>query len=326
MPATLKPIQILSARRLQCNDGRWFEFTPEDLGRMAAAFSGAPCVPGHPPDDQPVGAYAEAVEVNGNVLQVSKYRDVEPIFAAFVNRTAAKRVSVKLRLPTHPENQAGTYLIRHIGFLDTPADTSLAPAEFAACDEHEVILSAHQDSPTENGEMLASGGGATAAAFSSASRPNPTGVPMTTTPPPAPADQAQADADFARQQAEFERQQAEFADQQAQFARAQAISPWLEEQIQKGRLLPGEKAGFVALFSRMDDGFEIEFSQGGEATKQSVAAFLKSFIGNLPERGPKLGGELAADDGDANLEAAKETPEDKTRKATSEMYRKARQR
>lgn len=360
-----KPIQILSVGRKQCNDGRWFDFSGADLTAMQAAFDGAPMVPGHPPDDQPVGAVAKAVSVAGNVLQVTEYSDVDPMFAAFVNRTAANRCSVKIRLPDHPDNPFCTYQIRHIGFLDNPADQALEPAEFAQCEAHEAIFSEIPTPSNSGSESKGSQGGgksapspsAIAAQLSQSTEAQLMKTLGETLTEALAVQQGMTVADLAQaigmdesalqsvlagetltlsddalqalaaalglsfddlkamipvaesvsaadagmsapaRDAELSVRVAALEKREAEFARAQAIGPWLEDQIQAGRLLPGEKAQFVALFSQLDASQEISFSRGTETVKQPATTLLKTFIGTLPRRGPTYG-EISPDKGE----------------------------
>ena len=305
----------MSVGRRRDNRGNWHEFTEADLQGIAASFSGAPFVPGHPDDDQPELGQATKAEFKDGRLLITDYSGVDATFKALVNSGELPGVSVKLRLPGHPDNPGDTPVIRHIGFLgrSLPADEGIAAASFSAPEDHEVVFAAYQQSPKtqRNGEGLDVQGGQqppTSDASFSTANPTPEESMGTskTSPQPSPSQGEGVDnrgsgrvadeAEFARRQADLEAREAAFAQQQAIFRRTQAITPVLNGYVADGKLLPGEVEGFTALFASLDDEHEIEFSQGDDTTKVSAAKFLQEFLESLPKRGPELGEVAPASD------------------------------
>lgn len=134
---------------------------------------------------------------------------------------------------------------------------------------------------------------------------------------PAPA------AEFAQREADLAQREAEFAQQQAEFARRQAITPFLDEQVQAGRLLPVDKEPFVSLFAALPDDLEIEFSQGDETVKQPSAEFLKGWLKRLPKQVHY--GEVAPAS-DEFAEGQPENPTTQVRKILERKFAQARQR
>ena len=77
---------------------------------------------------------------------------------------------------------------------------------------------------------------------------------------------------------------AAFESEKASFARAREIEPELEKLVREGRVLPAEKAGFVALFAAMPDDFEICFASATGEVEQTGGEFLKGFLTSLKPR------------------------------------------
>lgn len=301
----------MSVGRRRDNRGHWHEFGEADLEQIAASFFGAPFVPGHPADDQPELGKATKAEFKDGRLLITDYEGVDATFKALVNSGELPGISVKLRLPGHPENPGDVPIIRHIGFLgrSLPADEGIAAAAFSAPEDLEVefsALSTEETMPTTKSKTPVSAG------VSPDSEADDIG-----------SGRATQEAEFAQRQADLEAREAEFAREQATFRRTQAITPVLNGYVADGKLLPGEVEGFTALFASLDDEHEIQFSQGDDATKVSASAFLKDFLKGLPKRGPELGEVAPAIDAEFNS-PADESPADKTRKALATKYARAR--
>ncbi len=90
--------------------------------------------------------------------------------------------------------------------------------------------------------------------------------------------------DLEDREVEFAAQRAEFEREMAAFRRMQAIEPELENLVREGKVLPGEKGGFVALFAAMPEDLEILFAAPGGEIKQSGTDFLKGFLKSLKPR------------------------------------------
>lgn len=268
----LKPIELMSVGRRQAYSGSRFDFTEADLRAIAENFTPAPFVPGHPKDDAPQFGKATRVEVRDGKLLATEYDEVDPTFKAIVNSGELPGVSVKLRLPGHPLNPTQAYQIAHIGFLgkSRPADEGIGEAAFSASAEtFEVEFAAAVEDPPHT-----------------AAHPQEIEPPMADSTPITPAAESQPDrtAEFAQREADLAARQADLEAKTAMFARRQAVSPWLEEQVIAGRVLPAEKAPLVEVFAALPEELEIEFAQGDEQVKQPMATFLKSFIKAMPKR------------------------------------------
>lgn len=248
-----KPIEIFYPGQHPSNNGIVLPVSVDELDRMVRHFNLSntllPLVPGHPKDDAPAMGYATKMGLRGDRAVVTEVRGIDPAFKAIVNSGELNRVSVKLRLATHPDNASGTHEFRHIGFLGSsdPALDQLDSAEFSA-NPHEVNVMGQADPTLDTAEF------------------------------------ARQQTELAQQQAEFSRIKAEFATKEIQFKRAQAIEPVLEQFVRDGKLLPAEKAPFVALFSALPDDMEIEFSKGDGVEKLPVGNYLKKFLGDLKPR------------------------------------------
>lgn len=258
----MKPLEILSVGTKKPARGSAITFSAEDLGAIALAFNqsgrSAPFVPGHPQDDEPEMGKALKLSAQNGKLMVTEYGDVDPSFKAIVNSGELSGVSVKLRLPNHPENKTGTYELRHVGFLgkSPPADEGIADASFTAS-EGEVILMATKKEATPKTDL-------------------PDGSRDESTPSPTPS---QGEAEFSTRLAALERRE-------AIFSKAQDVNPFLEDLIAEGKIRPDQKAGFVALFSQLPDSLEIEFKSpaDGSVVKSHPVDFLKRFLVGLEKQ------------------------------------------
>ncbi|MBW4652626.1 MAG: hypothetical protein KME20_06245 [Kaiparowitsia implicata GSE-PSE-MK54-09C] len=254
------PIEIFSVGPQIASDGRRLSLTESDLKSLVASFnkSGAraPFVPGHPKDDQPQLGYATKLGFRNGKLLVTEHADLDPTFKSIVKSGELRGISVKLRLPSHHDNKTGTYELRHIGFLgrSLPAVPDLAEPEFSGNNWADIEFIASPADPD----------------------PEPTEPPMSTKTPP-------TDVEFSQRLADLEAREAEFAQRELEFTRVQAVEPLLDNLIAKGSVLPAEKAGLTALFSKLDDS-ELEFSQGDETVKKPPAEILKALLTALPPR------------------------------------------
>lgn len=242
-----KPIEIFYGGQLSSGNGVALNVSNAELDRMVQVFNASgkllPLVPGHPQDDNPALGQGSKLALRNGRIVLTEVQSIDPAFRSIVNSGELNRVSVKLRLPDHPENSTGTYEFRHVGFLgrSDPALDQLGDAEFTA-NPHEITVMSQAP---------------------------------TATPP---------DAEFAQREAEFAKREAEFAQREVEFKRAQKIEPELEQLVRDGKLLPGEKAPFVALFSKLPEDLEIEFSKDDGSEKLPVGNFLKQFLTALKPR------------------------------------------
>lgn len=257
----MKPLEILSIGLKHPQNSEPIEFSAEDLGAIATAFNLAgkpvPFVPGHPPDDQPVLGKGVQLAAKSGRLLVTQYAEVDPTFKGIVNSGEMPGISVKLRLPSHPQNKSGTYELRHVGFLgrSLPADTTIADAQFSL-EEGEIILMAKQEKPQAD-------------------------LPDEATTSNEPSTSPQS---LTTQEAEFTQRLEALERREAIFSKAQEINPYIEGLIGEGKVMPDEKAGLVALFSQLPNSLEIEFKRGDEVVQAHPEEFLKGFLSRLPKR------------------------------------------
>lgn len=251
-----RPIEIFYAGDHTSSSGAAVSVKDGELETAVRLFNQSnrllPLVAGHPHDDAPAYGYATKLDVQGGRVRIAEARNLDPVFQQIVNSGELNSVSVKLRLSGHPDNTTGVPEFLHVGFLgrSLPALDQLTEAAFAAANPHEVLV-------------------------------------MST----APATATSHDAEFAAtmagleaQRSEIARQKADLETQQAEFARARGIEPKMEALVREGKLLPGEKSGFVDLLSRLPESFEVEFSSPEGVKKMGGAAFLEQFLGGLKPR------------------------------------------
>ncbi|MEO1208288.1 MAG: hypothetical protein AAFX78_01980 [Cyanobacteria bacterium J06638_20] len=254
-----RPIQLLATGSRPDKYGREFSFSSKDLEAMAAQFSGAPLVVGHPADDSPEFGKGTKVEVRGGRLVLTEADKLNPVFQQIVNTGELSGVSLKLRQPWHPQNKTGAYLIRHIGFLGKtqPAWNELEPAAFSAEEPSDLLFAVFE------GE-------------------EPVGKQTPETNDPVTDNR---DAEFAQREADLAQKEAEFAAKHQRLVRREEVRPELLTLQQQGKVLPAEVAPLEALFAELDPNLEIEFAQaGGETGKVKAAKWLRTFLGTLPAR------------------------------------------
>lgn len=245
-----EPIEIFFAGDHTCSTGEPVSVDAHDLERSVSSFNRSggllPLVVGHPQDDGPAYGWAERLVFDRGRVKIAAVRGVDPTFQQIVNSGELPNVSVKLRLPGHPSNKSGVPEFVHVGFLGkSPPALSLPEARFAAPDPLEPIIT------------------------------------MTTINSPPPSTQ---EAEFAAAKSKLEAEKALFDLQVAEFQRARSIEPEIEKLVRDGRLLPAEKEGFVALFSRLSDDFQVEFQLAGTKKTVPAAQFLREFLSGLKPR------------------------------------------
>lgn len=307
MVTTLSPIEILSlGPKVSHNAGR-IDVSKQVLQDLVDTFEPARFVAGHPAEDQEPEyelAKAQKIELKDGKLVVSKYSGVSPATRAAVNSGELNKVSVKIRPPGHPKNPTGKWKLLHIGLFgrNPVADANLADAAFSAAHTEDVLLSAIPSESEATGNSGSQGGELQPPTTPPA--PSTQETPVTTTP-------TKTDAELAAERQQFEQEKADFELRQQTFNRAQAIDPWLEEQIRAGRLLPGEKPMLQAVFSQVPEQ-DVAFQLGDKAEKVGFTESLKGFIAGLPQR-VDYGEVTAPTEGDA--EFAKGKDEDTSEKA-----------
>lgn len=269
----MKTLEILSTGLKFPQKGGQIEFSPEDLGAIAAAFNMAgrpvPFVPGHPEDDEPELGKAIKLAARSGKLLVTQYDDVDPKFAAIVNSGELNHISVKLRLPSHPENKTGTYELRHIGFLgrSQPADEGISEASFSANENEVVLFMAVKETKKEEVKDPKS------------TAPEIENVELKKTEDkPAPiASPAPVDVELAKRVADIERRE-------LIFSKAVEIEPVLQGLVNNGQIHADQKAGMVAIFSQLPDDLSIQFKAGGETQQEKPQDFLLRFLKGLPKQ------------------------------------------
>lgn len=134
-PGAVKLFQIFRAGSHRAMDGRVLQFTEADLDIMAQAYAlrrePAPLVLGHPPDNRPVfGGVRGLLARHGRLYA---FAEVTADLVAWVRAGRYKKVSASFSQPGAANNPAGTWLLRHVGFLGAhpPAVKGMIDPAFA---------------------------------------------------------------------------------------------------------------------------------------------------------------------------------------------------
>lgn len=141
-----RKVEVFRPGTFRAMNGHEFSFSEDDVAAMAdrydPATAPAPVVVGHPRHDDPAFGWAEGFEVNAQGVLVASLKELAPEFVEAVEAGRYRKVSMKFFAPDAPNNPApGSYYPRHIGFLGgaAPAVSGLAPVQFAAAEDDELI-------------------------------------------------------------------------------------------------------------------------------------------------------------------------------------------
>jgi hypothetical protein len=232
-----------------------------DLVSAVANFNASglrlPMVVAHPTDEsQPLGFGTKLAITKGDRVSIVEAEGIDPTFKSIVNSGELNRISAKVRLPGHPRNSSNGFEFQHVGFFGRSpvAMQLLKEAAFSAQDDKEFYLMA--DDLDGSAEFAAK-----------------------------EAEFAAKEAEFKTRFAELNARQAKIEALEAGFAKMREIEPQMEKWLAEGRILPTERAGFVALFAALPDELEVCFAAAdGDDVSTSAGEFLKDFIGGLKPR------------------------------------------
>jgi hypothetical protein len=241
----------------------------EDLRSAVAWFNASgqklPMVVAHPADEsQALGFGTKLAMTKDNRVSIVEAEGIDPTFKSIVNSGELNRISAKVRLPGHPKNSSGGFEFQHVGFFGRSpvAMQLLKEAAFSGRDDKEFYLMADGLDEKE-------------------------------------AEFKAKEAEFAARFAELNERQAKMEALEAQFKRRQELEPQIEKWLGEGRILPVEKAGFLALFAALPDELEVCFAAADGEVVTSAGKFLKGFLSNLKPRityGESAGGEVEDDE------------------------------
>ena len=242
--------------------------TPElesSVGWFNANNQRLPLVVGHPnSEDDHFGVGTKLALVNGRVV-ITEVEGLDRTFKKIVNSGELPRVSAKIRLQGHPSNRSKGIEFQHAGFFGKSpvALAKLKEASFSEYNDLEFYFMNMKKKKVEGSEEEES----------MESAEEEAAEPMT--------DEEKA---LAKKKKALAAEMAAFDAEKASFARAREIEPELEKLVREGRVLPAEKAGFVALFAAMPDDFEICFASATGEVEQTGGEFLKGFLTSLKPR------------------------------------------
>ena len=134
-----KKLHLLRAGQYQDHSGQPVTLSERDLEQIAASYSPdvheAPIVIGHPQTDAPAWGWITSLSADRAGLH-AETGQLNPEFAEAVRAGQYKKISVALYGPTHPNNPADDWYLRHVGFLGAqpPVVKGLAQAQFAEQD------------------------------------------------------------------------------------------------------------------------------------------------------------------------------------------------
>lgn len=312
-------IEIFRAGRHIDMHGREYEITPADVADMAASYSPAqheaPLVIGHPKLNAPAYGWVRGLRADNGLL-IAEAHQVDPAFAAAVNKGAYKKRSASFLPPTSPRNpKPGSYYLNHVGFLGAqpPAVTGLRDVQFAAGEDLVEFASdrrwAFRDVAAvfrRLREWLIADKGVEAAdlivpawnidALNEAATPDPEPEPMTSAPAFAAPEEStvsqpntvdfaarerqlndQAAALLAREQALAERESQARRDEAADFAASL---------VQAGKVLPGEVTAVTGLLLALptDQSIDLAAADGNGTRSVAPADALREFLTGLSPR------------------------------------------
>lgn len=276
MAAAKKLLEIFRPGTFKSVEGQSISFSDADVKATVAAYDiakhKAPLVIGHPKMDDPAYGHAVSLSLGRNNVVLAEPANVDPAFADAVNNERYDSISASFWSPTNPRNPVpGVWYVRHIGFLGAvpPAVPGLKQPSFADADDTDLITINFADSQEQ---------------------------PMLT---------PEQKAELEKQQQKLKDDQASFADQQAAAkkredelaarekaladkeakAREEEISSFAEDLVKSGKLLPGEKAGLVAVLTNIAKDHTVSFADGdGKTVSQDAGEVLRGFLTNLPPR------------------------------------------
>ena len=326
----MKPFEIFRIGTHTTAKGKTITFAESDLADIASSYDPAlhhaPIVVGHPKQDGPAYGWIKSMAVRDGRI-VAEPEQINTAFSEMVREGSFKKVSAGLYHPDEKSNPTpGKYHLRHVGFLgaEPPAIKGLMPIEFAEGDldieldfsewrtswaldnvgrifrsirdfiiETKDIETADKIVPQWDLDQLAQSSAdmradarVEDAARTTFSENQTKETDMKT------AEQRQAELD-AREAAIAQRETTFSEDQRKQ--RNSADSAFIASIVEAGRLPVGLKDAATALFSELEDGETLTFSEGDQQGTKSPRAAFRDLLEKLPV--PVVTGELATGDG-----------------------------
>ncbi|CAN7258912.1 peptidase [Brucella pseudogrignonensis] len=326
----MKPFEIFRIGTHTTAKGKTITFAESDLADIAASYDPAlhhaPIVVGHPKQDGPAYGWIKSMAVHDGRI-VAEPEQLNTEFSEMVREGSFKKVSAGLYHPDEKSNPTpGKYHLRHVGFLgaEPPAIKGLKPIEFAEGDldieldfsewrtswaldnvgrifrairdfiiETRDIETADKIVPQWDLDQLAQSSAdmradarVEDAARTTFSENQTKEVDMKT------AEQRQTELD-AREAAIAQRETTFSEDQRKQ--RVAADTAFVASVVEAGRLPVGLQDAATALFSELEDGETLTFSEGDQQVTKSPRAAFRDLLEKLPV--PVTTGELATGDG-----------------------------
>lgn len=269
---SIPTLHIFKAGTHTANSGLSLTFSASDLAATAAAYDPAkheaPLVVGHPATDDPAYGWVDALALLADGLEATS-RQVDPAFAAMVNDEHFNRISSSFFLPDAPNNPVpGVYYLRHVGFLGAaaPAVKGLRKPRFDLSDESGTVTVEFSVSPAQEVSFV--------------SKANPPSAPPAASPAGDTVDYAAQNRNLV---AENARLQAELAAERARQARSE-ITNFAESLIDRGCVLPRDKAGLVEFLVTIPLAQNLEFASAadGNSVKTGARAWALDFLNRLP--------------------------------------------
>jgi len=278
---TASTLNIFRAGTWTANNGQTLTFSESDVAAIAAVYDPAkheaPLVIGHPALDDPAYGWVAALETAPSGLEATP-RKVDPKFAMWVNEERFNRISSSLFPPDSPSNPVpGSYYLRHVGFLGaaTEAVKGLRKPRFVSMSEDDGTITIEFPIP--------------AIEFS---------APVIEVPPVAEPTKDQpanvGTVDYAAKSTALEAEnaalKATLAQRDAEIAAAQSrqlrseITNFAESLIERGCVLPRDKAGLVEFLVTIPLAQNLEFASAddGNPVKTGARAWALDFLNRLP--------------------------------------------
>ncbi len=306
----MKPLEIFKPGTWTALGGQRLAFTEADLAKTAAAYDPklheAPLVVGHPTTDGPAYGWVSGVAVADGAL-VAEPHQVDPAFAELVGAGRFKKRSAAFYPPGHPENPApnkDVFYLRHVGFLGAqpPAVKGLRPVQFADAAADGLLtveFGEGDDTPGWLSRLLDRLEARLEALFTAGRAPDSQAKPgdpaATEETPEMPDKNHPKDAALAERERQLAEREAALAAREKAAANGE-LSAFAEKAIAAGKLLPGEKEGFLAVAALLSTGeATLTFGEGTGAAKVHARGWLERFVEALPKRVEF--GEVSADPG-----------------------------
>lgn len=296
------------------------------------ALHHAPIVIGHPKQDGPAYGWIKSLSVRGGTI-VAEPEELDTTFSEMVRESRFKKVSAGLYAPGDKANPTpGKYHLRHVGFLgaEPPAIKGLKPIEFSEGEmdielefsewrlswslenvgrifrsirdfiiDERGIETADKVVPQWDLDQMTQ----TAADLRADARVEDARTHFSETEPKEPdmktAEQRQAELDA--REAALNQRAADLTTRETNFSEGQRATRQTEDAalvaslVEAGRLPVGLKEAATAIFSELEDGETLTFSEGDQSVTKSPRAAFRDLLEKLPV--PVATGELATGDG-----------------------------